>query len=630
MFLSISQIELSLKRLEGLHPFFGMSFLVFKRSGIPIGQATEMVFAREAADLLNEYYKPSSGYEGYYTPFQPSKNKSHWLGEEYYHRALQRITSDTFRDVTIHPKDSSEWGWRTDYVEGLKGHLKDDRIPAFDLAVWLFRSLSWPSGVKPNDLVDKLFSTFSILKEEVQELFDVRILLAKSWLSIKPVSERELLRIIGRPPGSSPEEGAALDFLELHGVGPATTLDYRPSERVNIITGDNSLGKTFLLDCIWWALTGEWIEGPVYPKATIRKKVSSISFGIKTSEGSSQTYRSSFDWKAHAWVRLSNRRLLAGLVVYARYDGSFAVWDPAKVRVADNQPGRVSPVVRLNKDALWNGLTDRSSYGTLSICNGLLRDWVQWQVGGPMYADHYKALTACLDALSPSQSEPLRMGKPTRIPFTSQEIPTLVMPYGEIAANLTSAGVQRAIAIAYTLVWAWFEHLENSRLIRKRPQRRLVFLIDEVEAHLHPRWQRVIVPALMKVIEQLSVELTPQVHLATHSPLVMASTEAFFEEETDDLHHLRLVGDEVVLEELPYVKRGTADQWLVSNVFELRQARSIEGETAIEEAKALQTAKKPDPQKVRDVNEELIKYLAPDDEFWPRWRFFAKRHGLLQ
>ena len=28
--------------------------------------------------------------------------------------------------------------------------------------------------------------------------------------------------------------------------------------RLNVITGDNGLGKSFLLDVIWWALTRKW------------------------------------------------------------------------------------------------------------------------------------------------------------------------------------------------------------------------------------------------------------------------------------------------------------------------------------------------------------------------------------
>jgi hypothetical protein len=629
MFVSIEQIEQSLGRLEQVHPFFGMSFLVFKRQEIPIGTTEEFVFARAAADLLETYYKASETYEGYYNPFQPSSVKSRWVARGYNHQSLQRITTDTFGDVTIHPKNTSQWGWRDDYVKKLKGHLGDARVPAFDLAVWLYRANVWPSSVQPKQLTDKLIEDFYFTQAEIEELFDLSVpTLADPWLSKSPVTERQLLRVIGFPPGATPEEGAALEQLELRAVGPASHLDYRPAERLNIITGDNSLGKTFLLECIWWALTGGWLERPAYPRSRNGNARPTISFSIKTAEGTAQRYRSQFDWETRDWTTPQNRKVLAGLVIYARHDGSFAIWDPAKVRLAESLPLASVPWVLLDKKGLWHGVKVESRLGEQWLCNGLLRDWVQWQLGGPRYEAQFAALTTCLYRLSPSPAEPLTPGNPSRwFPLDSRETPTLIMPYGEIPIQLASAGVQRIVAVAYVLVWAWFEHLENSRAIRKRPQRRLVFLIDEVEAHLHPRWQRVIVPALTDVINLLSQEITPQVHLATHSPMVMASTETIFAEQIDDLHHLRLVDADVELEELPFVKRGTVDQWLISNVFELRQARSVPAEEAIEAAKALQANDSPDPEIVREVNQRLVETLAPDDDFWPRWRFFARQHG---
>src|SRR5260370_1524038 len=92
----------------------------------------------------------------------------------------------------------------------------------------------------------------------------------------------------------------------------------------------------------------------------------------------------------------------------------------------------------------------------------------------------------------------------------------------------------------------------------------------------------------MDAIQQLSWELTPQIHLATNSPMVMASAEPLFNEETDELHHLKLSGKNVVLEELPFMRRGTADRWLMSDVFELPLARSVDAERAIKDAKTLQ------------------------------------------
>ena len=33
-----------------------------------------------------------------------------------------------------------------------------------------------------------------------------------------------------------------------------------PAPGLNLITGDNGLRRSFLLDVIWWALTPKWLE----------------------------------------------------------------------------------------------------------------------------------------------------------------------------------------------------------------------------------------------------------------------------------------------------------------------------------------------------------------------------------
>lgn len=637
MFVSIEQIELSLKRLEQVHPFFGMSFLILTRAQVPVGSTIELVLARAATELLDTYYKASASFLGHYSPFRTSNPSDRWIKPGYYKGALQRITTDTFADVTLHPKSKTRksgpalWGWKSDYVKGLKRHLGSTLLPAFDLAVWLFRNHPWSPSVRPEELIARLMVEFRISEELASALFDGSVPdLATPWVRNLPVTERQLLRVIGNPPGAAPEEGAALESLALRSAGPADHLDYAPADRLNIITGDNSLGKTFLLECAWWALTGEWLDRPAFPKAGAEERKASISFAIKTANGNTQRHTSKFDWKQRGWTVPKDRQVLAGLVIYARHDGSFAVWDPAKLRLAKTSPTETKPSVLLDKMKLWDGLSVKSPLGGDEwVCNGLMRDWVQWQVGGERYRDQFEALTACLEALSPSSEEPLRPGEPRRwFPMDAREAPTLQMPYGPIPVQLASAGVQRVIGIAYILVWAWFEHLARSAAMHAPPQRRLVFLIDEAEAHLHPRWQRVIVPALNRVIGILSNEITPQIHLATHSAMVMASTETLFDSTHDRLHHLQLSGRNVTMEELPYVKRGTVDQWLLSDVFALRQARSVPGEEAIEAAKALQEQSKPDEESVRAVNQRLIEALAPDDKFWPRWRYFAEQHGV--
>lgn len=634
MYITLAQIERSLPPLEEVHNFFGMSYLAFKRIELPVGSAVPIVFSNIAGDVLEEYYKPSTTYDGYYNPFITSRREQRWLAPRYGSTALQRITKDTFADVFLHP-GKSEWGWKKGYVSKLRKHLGDNLIPAFHLAVWLFRTREWPDNATPTTVRETLFREFKITDEEIDELFDVSDpQLTDQWAGAKvPVSEGELLRVIGGPPGAQPEEGAAISYLGLRCIGPATEFDYKPSDRLNIITGDNSLGKTFILECIWWALTGEWLGPPVLPRKDVPKTKPTISFRIRTMGGRDREYEAKYNWDRQNWAIPKKRELLPGLVIYARYDGSFAVWDPARTYQTEGF-GLYPPQghIFLSSIQIWEGLPKEDTIGrTQWICNGLLRDWVSWQTSS-RFADRFKSLVACLRTLSPDRNEPLLPGDPTRLPRDSREVPTLRLPYGEVPVLHASAGIQRVIGLCYIMVWAWHEHLMHSETVRRQPQRRLVLLIDEAEAHLHPHWQRVIVPGLMESICELSSALTPQLHLATHSPMVMASAEPLFDEETDDLHHLKLVGKDVRLQELPFVRRGTADRWLMSDVFEMAFARSVEAERAIKDAKILQELKKDqvDPNAVREVHERLVKYLAPDDTFWPRWTFFAEQHGVEQ
>lgn len=78
MFLSIDQIGLSLPFLADLNPFFGMSFLAFKKAGTPVGQARPLVFSQIAQQILERHYKPIADYGGFYNPFKTSDQSNRW------------------------------------------------------------------------------------------------------------------------------------------------------------------------------------------------------------------------------------------------------------------------------------------------------------------------------------------------------------------------------------------------------------------------------------------------------------------------------------------------------------------------------------------------------------------------
>lgn len=407
--------------------------------------------------------------------------------------------------------------------------------------------------------------------------------------------------------------------MELAGIGPGKNLTFSPADRLTVITGDNGLGKTFILDCAWWSLTGSWAGNQASPRPDAGRSEPSITFEIAGRSGFSQKKTVKYDWESHSWPPPKKRPTVPGLIVYARVDGSFAVWDP--VRHSRFQPvlgdWSSSEPLLFSRDDVLKGLDGK--------IEGLLRDWVKWQLSPNEAA--FATFRRVLQRLSPPDMKPLQPGAPIRLPKESRDIPTLSHPYGDVPIINESAGVRRIVTIAYLLVWTWEEHKTFSALAKKAPQERMVVLVDEMEAHLHPKWQRVVLPALLDVADILGCRT--QTIVTTHSPLVLASMETDFREETDKLFHLQLKsGTEVRFGETPFLRRGRVDAWLTSDLFELKQARSREGERAIERANAILSRKSPSPEEIREVSEELARTVASDDDFWPRWVYFAESKGV--
>jgi len=215
-----------------------------------------------------------------------------------------------------------------------------------------------------------------------------------------------------------------------------------------------------------------------------------------------------------------------------------------------------------------------------------------------------------------------------RLPGSTRELPTLQYPFGNIPFPLTAASVQRIISLAYLILWTWEEHQRACSDSKKAKYKNMIILIDEVESHLHPQWQRSIIPSLLEVQKFLDNELDIQFLITTHSPMVLSSLEPLFNNELDKLFHLGNTMDNISLEEQPFLRRGRADNWFTSETFGLFQARSREGETAIRDAQNLQLKHNPAQKDIREVHHRLSRYLGENDTFWPRWLYFAKQHGV--
>jgi len=403
-----------------------------------------------------------------------------------------------------------------------------------------------------------------------------------------------------------------LKRLALQGVGPAAKLEIEFSPRVNLITGDNGLGKSFLLDTAYWALARTWPNYQALPEHRKNAKPT-ISFSFDSKSKKDISYTSEFDWGSQVWSNKPGRPASPGMVLYAQVDGGFSIWDPARNYWKKNTAKGVDVPDRptdykFRANQVWDGLAaedNKDASRTKVLCNGLIRDWASWQ---KEKGTAYEQLCGVLEALSPSSKVALVPGDLTRISLDDvRDMPTLKTPYGtEVAIVHASAAIRRIAALSYLLVWTWQEHAKASKLLNQETTQQVIFLIDELEAHLHPTWQRRILRSLMRVMKALAEsksDIAVQIIAVTHSPMLLSSMEPVFDPEKDSLWIFDSADppwhSDVRLSRFAWHRLGDASEWLRSPAFQLKEARSEEAEEAMGLARSLMRSEAPRGEKRR-------------------------------
>ena len=434
-----------------------------------------------------------------------------------------------------------------------------------------------------------------------------------------------------------------LERLELKNVGPAPKMDLDLKRRMNLITGDNGLGKSFLLDVAWWALTRKWPRDlnprltSGYPaRPTDKTSPARLRFALTTDAGNSRSFESKYSVRDESWTGKPERPYSPGLVIYAHADGGFSVWDPARnywrrkgnIDVQDRLPGYV-----FSPQDVWKGLDATIEGRSTKVCKGLLDDWSSWIREAGQNARRMAEVVGTLSV----RSEPWDVGPILRLSVDdAQDIPSIRTEYSNAVPIVhASSAVRRITGLAYMLVWSWSEHVRAAEQLNVRIAGQVILLFDEIEAHLHPRWQRTIVPAILRVMNRLTnADTGVQLIAATHSPLVLASVEPHFDEEQDRLFHLDIHDGKVQLDVVPWAAQGDVLNWLVSGLFGLRQARSIEAERAIDAAQACMLGKGlQDPEGLierEQIHEALCRALPGNDPFWPGWIVWSEQNGSGQ
>lgn len=453
--------------------------------------------------------------------------------------------------------------------------------------------------------------------------------------------------------------------LRLENVGPAPRMVMELAPRFNIVTGDNGLGKSFLLDVIWWVLTRTWPQqvnagmGTGYmAEPRDPTETASITAWVREPERDA-AFRVTYKPSEEAWITASSEGTVeaqpdqpfdpfhvdfkepfaTSLVVYAHADGSFSSWDPLR-HGPPRQDGRPKrrPALVLTADEVYNGSSVEERGKTVHLCNGLIRDWANWSAA--RNRDHCRMMAVLNAVAADAFLGPVEVGEPTRISLSdSRDIPTIITRYaGPVPILHASAGVRRVASLAYMLVLTWREHRLAARRLGRDACEGIVLLMDEIESHLHPRWQRMILhslPAAVDATSELDMPLDMQVVATTHSPLVMSAAEHFFDDDKDRWFDLALSTDPdsggqpdfVELRNPPFERLGTVGHWLAKDdAFGLPTDRgNTHAEALILKARELLVRDIAELERdaVESLNDELVQELEVNDPFLARWGYFV-------
>lgn len=149
----------------------------------------------------------------------------------------------------------------------------------------------------------------------------------------------------------------------------------------------------------------------------------------------------------------------------------------------------------------------------------------------------------------------------------------IMTKYGLVPFSQISLGSRVVFALIVDIAWRMFQKYPDSENPLAEPG---IILVDEIDLHLHPRWQREIRAYLTKHFPNVQFIVT------AHSPLM--AQDAL----DANLVVLRDEGGHVVIENDPVAVRGwRIDQILTSELFGLLTSRRLEIEKLILERKGI-------------------------------------------
>jgi len=291
--------------------------------------------------------------------------------------------------------------------------------------------------------------------------------------------------------------------LRLQNLGPFDDIRFAFDERINVFVGPNNSGKTTVLSAL-----GDILIYPFHlPRKFLRDK---SRFELKYSAGHGPA--TALDGELPVGEQgLARQERLFKAVGYSYYVPALRMGTDFRSKGPGHPPGKQRPEF-LKREHLFKNeeslLTDRE------IVQSLIElDYRAYREKKPGIRDIIGRIARIASEITEGFPIEFRgIGEDSEGLFPQFETPDGIMPLGAL-----SQGTQSLIQWLAYFVVGYSQYYDYAGSLDDKPG---VLIIDEVDAHLHPSWQRRILPTLTKHFPRLTI------FCSTHSPLMLAGLRA--------------------------------------------------------------------------------------------------------